>query len=326
MRHIRRILLAIKNPAAIPLPAVAKAAQLAQAFGAELTLFQAIPAAICLGKSIAEVSHAMSDLDNGARSAHERSLASIAQRLRRRGIGVSISVQSDHPASEAILREAARIRADLVVAEAHAGTHHGAGLLRLTDWELLRRSPVPLLLVKGSGSYRRPKVLVALDPDHTFDKPVRLDAEVLTVGSTVSDALRGTLHAVHAYAWVPLNAVSAGTVTPRAIADVKQATAAVAAKKLAHAVRAADIPEACQHVVGRHVPDAIVQVATQCRSAIVVMGEVARSGLRRLLIGNTAERVLDQLDCDILLVKPPQGLRTRGERQRRSPPADWIHQ
>jgi hypothetical protein len=28
------------------------------------------------------------------------------------------------------------------------------------------------------------------------------------------------------------------------------------------------------------------------------------AGLKRLLIGNTAERVLDHLSCDVLLVKP----------------------
>jgi universal stress protein E len=36
------------------------------------------------------------------------------------------------------------------------------------------------------------------------------------------------------------------------------------------------------------------------------MGAVSRSGLKRLLIGNTAERVLDLLTCDILIVKPAQ--------------------
>ena len=42
------------------------------------------------------------------------------------------------------------------------------------------------------------------------------------------------------------------------------------------------------------------------RAAIVVMGAVSRSGLRRAFIGNTAERVLDRLPCDVLVVKPPR--------------------
>jgi hypothetical protein len=34
------------------------------------------------------------------------------------------------------------------------------------------------------------------------------------------------------------------------------------------------------------------------------MGAVSRSGLRRIVIGNTAERILGDLSCDVLVVKP----------------------
>ena len=37
----------------------------------------------------------------------------------------------------------------------------------------------------------------------------------------------------------------------------------------------------------------------------VVMGSVSRSALDRMLLGSTAERVLDHVTCDLLLVKPP---------------------
>jgi universal stress protein E len=37
---------------------------------------------------------------------------------------------------------------------------------------------------------------------------------------------------------------------------------------------------------------------------LVVMGAVSRSGLKRVFIGNTAERVLNDLPCDVLVVKP----------------------
>ena len=46
MRPIRRILVAVKVPEAKVLPALAKGAQLARAFDAELVLFQAIASAL----------------------------------------------------------------------------------------------------------------------------------------------------------------------------------------------------------------------------------------------------------------------------------------
>jgi hypothetical protein len=34
------------------------------------------------------------------------------------------------------------------------------------------------------------------------------------------------------------------------------------------------------------------------------MGAISRSGYKRLLIGNTPERILDELSCDVMVVKP----------------------
>jgi universal stress protein E len=44
------------------------------------------------------------------------------------------------------------------------------------------------------------------------------------------------------------------------------------------------------------------------------MGAVSRRGLDRLLIGSTAERTLDRLNCDVLVVKP-RGFRTNVPRR-----------
>lgn len=301
--RIRRILVAVKNPSAAALPAVAKAAQLAKALGAELTLFQALSTPLNLSDDLPPRQLVLGSLENYTRSAHEACLKGVAQRLRRRGIRVCVSAEWDHPADEAILREAARVRADLIVVEAHPRHHGASSFLRLTDWELLRRSPVPLLLVKRPAPYRRPSVLAALDPDHTFDKPVSLDAEILAVGATIASALSGSLHAVHAYAPVMPADTTQGVISAAKLAATQTHAAALAGQKLARATRGSGIPKERRHVSGRHVPDAIEEVAAETRSAIVVLGAVARSGLKRLLIGNTAERVLDHLSCDVLLVK-----------------------
>jgi len=322
MRRIRRILVAVKNPTAPALPAVAKAAQLAKSLDAELTLFQALSTPLDLSADLPPRHQVLGALENYTRSAHQACLQRLARRLRRRGIRVSVLAEWDHPADEAIVREAVRMRADLIVVEAHA-RHHGSALLRLTDWELLRRSPVPLLLVKRPGPYRRPRVLVALDPDHTFDKPPGLDADLLAMGNTVCGALRGALHAMHAFAPVKPAQFPRGVLSAAALRDAGRQAAAEAQRKLARAVRGAGIDAQRRHVCARHVPDAITEVAAQTRSTLVVMGAVSRSGLKRLLIGNTAERVLDQLDCDVLLVKPATAAARRPQKlspQRAAPP------
>ena len=39
---------------------------------------------------------------------------------------------------------------------------------------------------------------------------------------------------------------------------------------------------------------------------LVVMGALARWGLKRAILGSTAEKVLDHLPCDILIVRSPE--------------------
>ena len=114
-------------------------------------------------------------------------------------------------------REAVRLGAGLIVAERHPGRHLAAGLLHLNDWELLRRSPMPVLLVKRSGPWRQPAVLAAVDPDHTYEKPLRLNQQILRLGATVASALGGALHAAYAYVPLPLTAFSAGALSDRKV-------------------------------------------------------------------------------------------------------------
>ena len=45
-------------------------------------------------------------------------------------------------------------------------------------------------------------------------------------------------------------------------------------------------------------------MADQLDAAVVVMGAVARNRWKRLFVGATAERTMNQLNCDLLIIKP----------------------
>jgi universal stress protein E len=323
MNEIRRILVAIKDPEAKKLPAVLKASQLAKAFGAELVLFQSIALPLYVAGDLSYIGYGLADAERCTTAACEASLEVIAGRLRRKGIKVSVSAQFDYPVYEAVIREATRLKADLIVAEQHHG-HRAASLLHLVDWELLRLSPVPLLLVKDARPYRRPRVLAAVDPDHTYAKPLWLDREILCAGQEIAQALRGTLHAVHAYAPIPALAFPTGAINKEDVEAVYARSAKEAAKKLKRELRDAEIPKAVSHVVGRHPADAIAEVAGKIRGSLVVMGAISRSGFKRLLIGNTAEHVLDRLTCDVLVIKPAHLVNRIPQKRRGVTPAQML--
>jgi universal stress protein E len=302
MGPVRRILVAVGDPLAERLPAIAKATQLARAFGADLELFHALDSPYYVDM-LAGSAGQWEPLEGDERRDVLQRLGRVAARTRLHGVNVSVAVERDYPAYEAIVRQAVHTGADFIVAECHAGRHVAAGLLGLVDWELLHLSPVPVLLVKKHRPYRRPVVLAAVDPGHAFAKPANLDVRILRVAAALSRALRGVLHVVH------------GCTEPNANLSVISAAAALrtyraelarARSSFERLLRPTAIPAARQHLIGGLPGAAVREMAGRLNADIAVLGCVSRSGLNRLLVGNTAGRLLGRLPCDLLVVKPAE--------------------
>jgi universal stress protein E len=194
------------------------------------------------------------------------------------------------------VREARSWGADLVVV-ARSGHHRLPSLLGYTDWELLRSCPVPVLMVQPGRRRARECVVAAVDPQHAYAKPAALDGQIMVQASGAAAALRAPFHAVHVLApWLAGSAQMAGR-SPRS------ATAAARAA-LRRESAAVDIGTPKLHVVPGDPVAALPRTARRLRATVFVMGAMSRSGLKRLFIGNTAERVLDNMPCDLLVVHP----------------------
>ena len=315
MPTIRRILVAVKDTGARSMPAVQKAAQLARALKARLELYHAISDPVYVD-ALAIAGQTVAQLQKQWKAAHLKKLERVADRLRAEGTLVTTAVEWDFPAFEAVLRRATRAKADLIVAERHASRHVAPWLLRFNDWELLRRSHVPVLLVKSGQAYDKPVVLAAIDPSHSFAKPAKLDNAILDAGKTLAGALQGTLHAAHAFVPSTIDVDKLDVNLPNLSAYIEAEAAKHAQGALDKSLKDSGLPPAQRHLVGRHAVDAIPELARELKSSIVVMGAISRTGIKRLLIGNTAERILDALSCDVLVLKP-SSFATRAPRAKR---------
>jgi len=58
------------------------------------------------------------------------------------------------------------------------------------------------------------------------------------------------------------------------------------------------------HVVQGNPRSELAELANKVGADLVVMGTVARTGISGLLIGNTADAILSQLNCAVLAFKP----------------------
>jgi nucleotide-binding universal stress UspA family protein len=89
----------------------------------------------------------------------------------------------------------------------------------------------------------------------------------------------------------------------------------LARKRMMDTVAPQRISRRRQHLSALAPAEAITSTARRIHSSIVVLGVVSRSAIKRLLIGSTAERVLDSLTCDLLILKPrdfKNGVPSRG--------------
>jgi universal stress protein E len=304
LKIIRRILFAVRKPEGAHQPGLAKAIQVARAFGARLELFHAMHVPV-----FEELSLLQDDTVDKLRERVEEQarlpLARMCAQALKHGVQAEYRVAWDYPPHEAILRRAAANGADLIIAECHKGGRTRPWLIHLTDWELLRTSPLPVLLFKNDKPYRRPLTLAAVDPARAHAKPRTLDADIVAGAREFSKALRGALHLGHAnYPTI------AGLPHSASTKDRKWTT--LSYEQLQEQEREAfeafrvemQVLRTRAHLVTGNPASVIPRLARGLGAQVVVMGALSRSGLMRVLIGNTAERVLEALPCDVLVVKP----------------------
>ena len=303
MPATRKILVAVKDPASANQPAIDKAARLAKGFGATLELFHGITEPVLVDTYLF-ANGQLTKLKRETRARCVAELEKLAAPLRKSGLEVRCCATWDFPAHDAIVRHARLHGIDLIVALCHEGKRTAPWLLRLTDWELLRTSPVPVLLVRSDRNWADVNVLAAIDPSHQFAKPAKLDSRILSAAAAYTSALKGTLHVVHSYLPLPAGTIGMPGASALAIEQIAEGAQARATAAFKTAVAAYRLPQSRLHLVQGAPLDAIPRVAQEIHSGLVVMGAISRSGLKRVFIGNTAERILNAVPCDVLVVKP----------------------
>jgi universal stress protein E len=198
---------------------------------------------------------------------------------------------------------------DLVVKDTHYHTVLRRTLFTNTDWSLIRTCPAPLLLAKAREWPDTPRVLAALDPGHVGDKPAELDHDILEWSELVAARMGGEVHAVHAF--FPA-ALLAATTTMAGMPLVSGVTAAeiVATERgrvagvLSEIVATHAVDPGRVHLEQGSAADVLPRVTESLAASLLVMGAVSRSRLQEIFLGSTAERVLDRIGCDVLVVKP----------------------
>jgi len=169
-----------------------------------------------------------------------------------------------------------------------------------TDWQLLRRCPVPVLIVGHRPRAKKHRILAAVDAGSTDPVQIGLNRKVLATAERLGAALGARVHAAYV---VPVSAVAKDLDLIDVAALERRARARLAAPL---AALAGEHGIAAEHVVIKAgAPDRVLpSIASRLKADIMVMGTVGRTGAAGKLLGNTAEQVLQRLHTSLLVLRP----------------------
>jgi universal stress protein E len=305
MQEIKRIMSVI-DPTTDAQPAMLRAAWLAEQTGAELELFICYYNEYLSGDRLFD-SPSLEKARKELIAGHEKHLDKLAEPLREKGINVTTMAVWDHPLYEGIVRHAAATGADIVLKDTH---HHSAvarALLTNTDWNLIRACAAPLWLVKPTEFSDPPVFLAAIDPLNEHDKPAALDDEILVLSKALADASGGEVHAFHSYdPRIAVATATANAYIPVSLPfdEIEKQMRDQHEKRFSEVIDFHGIDADKAHLIAGLTHEELPDLAEKKNVDVVVMGAVSRNRWKRLFIGATAERTLEHLPCDLLIVKP----------------------
>ncbi len=233
-------------------------------------------------------------------------LEALAEPLRGQGLEVSVHACFDHPLQKAIVDMAVELDSTLIVKDTHYHNLLKRTLFTNTDWELIRTTPLDLLLVKPAPWPDEPVVMAAVDPLHVGDKPALLDHQILARAHELADAAAGKVHAVHAYPVSLPAAAAAGGLAAPAPVDTEATRKHIETahrNALDELLEGYPIPADNVHLVPGVARSQLVTMARTLNASVVVTGAVSRSRLQQAFLGFTALHILDHLPCDLLIAR-----------------------
>ncbi len=223
-----------------------------------------------------------------------------------------------------IIREVLRNSHDLVIKTAESG-----GLLDRVfgsdDMHLLRKCPCPVLLTKTGSAKTYQRILAAVDVDDNYSTEelntrYQLNLKILEIASSLALSEPAELNIVHAWAAIGEDSMRG------AFVDLSEDEIIAHTEAVRQHYRQ-NLNVLMNDVIGKLGQDALEYLKPQThllkgypreiipafvrKTAVdlVIMGTVARTGISGFFIGNTAETIINQLDCSVLAIKP-QGFKT----------------
>ena len=189
---------------------------------------------------------------------------------------------------------------DLVVkgAEGHAGKWKR--LFGTGDQKLMRKCPCPVWILKPSTETHFRKILAAVDLNPTEPDTESLARRIMELATSLATDEESELHVVHVWRLAAETALRGRQIDTTDVDKIVESMEAAHQSELDGLLGPYPYDKTHVHLVKGRAGDVIPDLAEELEVDLVVIGTVGRGGVPGLLIGNTAEEILNAVDCSRL--------------------------
>lgn len=310
MTSIKKILVDL-DPTKDKQPALNRGIYLAKQFNATITLFLATYNRGLVSNLFFD-SEQFESAKQGYLNSQKKWVASYANEVSKENVEVDIDIVWAKPIYEAINKKAEQGNYDLVIKSTHGHPTVNKIFFTPNDWQLLKTCSKPLILAKTKISNQYNNVMAAIDPSNRHEHSEKLDPKILSAARDMANQLGATAHAVHCYdpiayqLWTDIGIGMGAGMGPadftmgqdnydKYIEQLKKDNE----QTFAEAIGEVEFPKAHLHLKEGYPEQVLPSVVEEEKIDLLVMGTSYHSGL----IGSTVEKVLDEVNCDILSIR-----------------------
>lgn len=234
-------------------------------------------------------------------------LDKIITLLQKKGLRIQAKVLQGIPFLE-IIRKVLHNKHDLVITAVQPRKNLKDKMFGSTAVRLMRKCPCPVWAIKTSQVHAFNRIMAAVDPDPMNEKKTALNHKIIELSTSLAEMEKSDLYVVHCWAKYPELLMGFGytDLPPIMVDNILYDTKNIHKKWLNEFMQKISIKRGlcCAKLVPGDPGEQIPKLAKKEKVDLIVMGTVCRVGIPGLLIGNTAEKVLNQVDCSLLTIKP----------------------
>jgi universal stress protein E len=299
MESIDEILVVLGDDRGEAATVLGKARVLAAASGARVHAVRVVYEGIAdLNASVIDAS---TDLKTFILQSEETFTEELVDSVRGQLPGLDVVTLWNARSWEGILHATQQFDADVIMKAAGELGSLGGVIRTPDDWNLLRNSPVPVMLVKPRAWVNEPVVLCALDAFE--ERHDELNRALLRSAAALAGALGGELHLVVAYPMFERWVGELGRV--REYDQLRRHVEQEIRDRVVRLAQEVGVDYKRLYADEGRAEFVIGSLAENLGAEVVVVGTHARQGLKGILLGNTAERLVHHLSTDVLTIHAP---------------------